>query len=113
MNNPIKCVRVGIRFQKDELLHLEQLAKQAGVKSLSEYVRMRLLNDEMPNPTEVVNQNDDKADFGCDHERELMKLMLKTFILTREIARKNLENEKFLECSDIATAKLKEWNYIE
>jgi hypothetical protein len=104
---------VGVRFKKEELLHIEQLAKQAGVKNLSEYIRLRLLDEEILNPILITDEKREESEFACEHDRELMKLMLRTFILTREIARKALEENKVTECSDIATAKLKEWKYIE
>ncbi len=112
-NSENKIGNVGVRLKKEERLHLEQLAIQAGAPNLSTYIRMRLFDDEMLISNETKNINEGKSRFGCDHDRELMKLMIKTFMLTREMANKTLEASTVIDCKNFADSKLKEWNYIE
>ena len=109
MSDTAKTKRIAIRVSIEEDLHLKQLAKQAGL-SVSEYGRILIFENAEMNKKVTLPTNS-KSQFACEHDRELMKLTLKTFILIREMAVKALDEAKYLECAEISITKLKEWKY--
>jgi len=105
-----KDIKATIRFSSPEHKHIQYLAKQSQL-SLSDYIRRRLFDEDFPQnfeqPQEVTSINK----FACDHERELMKLTMRMFLLIKAISKGALSEEAYKECNEQAKKVLKEWNY--
>lgn len=105
-----KTVITTLRFSAEEYKFLKQQAEEAYL-TVSEYARRRLINESIPSFDKPTYQSDPKAKFACDHDREMMRFMLRTYIYTREFVKESIDAEKYKNCNDLIASQLKEWGY--
>lgn len=96
------------RVSESEFRKLKQLAK-ASRMNVSEYVRTRLLEESFEEPAQ--EKPNDKSRFACDHDRQMMRLVMRTYLYSKYLAQKSLDKSVFDCCDERATLRLKEWGY--
>jgi hypothetical protein len=92
----MKYQRIAIRVNEEEKKHLTILAKKSGL-SLSEYVRVRLFEEEM-------------VDKFTKHERDMTVFNVLGYHLLGKVARKHLSEEEINEAKTKAKKILAEYN---
>lgn len=100
-----------LRMTKSDYLRIKERAKNNHL-SVSDYLRRRGASDPDITESQEINQaNTSKARFACDHDRELMRLVYRSYFYNKEMAKKEFGQEWFNEAEKIATLLMKEWKY--
>ena len=106
--NDNKLYRAAIRLADYEYEHLKQLANESNL-SISDYIRRCVFDN---NTNTLLSQIiDTKEKFACDHDRELMRIMMRTLVWVRELAKNSLSEDALNKCLEDAKTQLKEWGY--
>lgn len=103
----IKNVSLKVRLTQAEHLHIKTLATQACM-SVSDYIRKQLFGADMIEDTSSAT---DKSRFNCDHDKELMKLLVRVYLLMKQQAKVSLPEEEYKASLAQAQAVLSEWGY--
>ncbi|MDF3047940.1 MAG: hypothetical protein K0R73_1058 [Candidatus Midichloriaceae bacterium] len=84
-DSEFKNLLLRVRISKPEREHLKALANQSSV-SVSDYVRCRLFDENLPDITEdeVVSR------FNCDHDKEVMRVLIRILSLIKSLAKQSL-----------------------
>jgi hypothetical protein len=106
----LKIKNLKIRLTPSEYDFVKNQSEEAYL-SLSEYARRRLINEPVPNFNAPTNQIDSKAKFACDHDRELMRLLMRTYVYMKASIKESLSEYQYKACNDMAKEQLKEWGY--
>lgn len=104
-------ITIRFRMKKTEYLFIKEKAEKNHL-SVSEYLRRRGLED----PDSLNTRNNDqpynsKARFACDHDKELMRLVYRSYLYNKEMAKKEFGQEWFNEAEKVATLLMKDWKY--
>jgi hypothetical protein len=101
-----KNLLLRVRISKPEREHLKALAKQSSI-SISDYVRRRLFDEDLPDITE----DDAVCRFHCDHDREVMRTLVRVLALAKALAKQSLPREEVEASYDAAKQQLQAWGY--
>lgn len=109
-----KEVMISLRLSHEEHEFLKQLAQESHL-TISNYIRYRVFEEVKLNDKEFTIQEgaNSKGKFACDHDREVMRYVIRTFLYTRYMADKVLDAAKVEECNQMARKQLRAWRYDE
>lgn len=99
------------RVSKEERDYILDKTKRSYL-SFTEYARRRMLDDQdtqLKEAGQAINYS--KARFACDHDKELMRLVYRAYLYSKEMAKKELGQEWFDEAEKVAELLMKDWGY--
>ncbi|MBA8667871.1 hypothetical protein H1Q59_08210 [Holosporaceae bacterium 'Namur'] len=103
-----KDVVVRLRLSKTNYEHIKKEASLSHL-NISDYIRIRLFDFEQL--LQGREKKDNKNRFNCDHDREMMRLMVRACSLIQALADKSLEDEETEELENDAITLLRKWGY--
>lgn len=99
---------IALRLTEQEHNHLMILSGAESL-SISEYIRRRLFDDY------VIELEDEEsasiAQINNEHDKNLMRAALTTFILSKDLAKLHLPEQQYKEAMQRAKETLKDWGY--
>lgn len=106
---------IKLRVTKEEKARIIQRAKNNHL-TISDYLRRRGAEDPDVTENQQIAQADNneglsKARFACDHDRELMRLVYRSYFYNKEMAKKEFGQEWFDKAEKMAMLLMKEWGY--
>lgn len=104
----VKEANLKVRVTEEEHGLLKKQANDFGL-SVSEYIRLKIF--EFPDLLSVSRESPGQTKFNCDHDKELMRLIVRAYIHINAIAGKALQPEVMQELEDKASTLLKKWGY--
>ena len=107
MNNTAKDLLLSVRVSESEHEHIKTLANQCFL-SLSDYVRLRLLEEDLSVPLE---HDKPQSKFNCDHDQEVMRTLVRVLALAKSLAKQSLPREEVETAYAAAKQQLQAWGY--
>ena len=103
-----KEANLKVRVTGQEHNILKRQAREFGL-SVSEFIRMKIF--EFPQLLSENNEEKKYEKFNCDHDREMMRLMVRAYVHIDAIAGKALQPDVIQEIENKAAILLKKWGY--
>lgn len=97
-----------LRFSEQERTHIETLAASENL-TIGEYIRRRLFDDHVIEPED--DENASIAQINNEHDKNIMRAALTTFVLAKNLAKLQLPEQQYKEAMERAKETLKDWGY--
>ncbi len=112
-NKEQKLRNLKLRLTELEFSFVKEKAKEAHL-SISDYQRCKLFDEYNVNPRNSANDTpaiDSKSRFACDHDKEMMRVIFRMYLYTRELVILKCGDKEYERINELAKLQLKEWNY--